>query len=580
MAHLNNIYIMTLERANRVQFCLGALAALSTPMEIVEPVYGIDDHDYQTALELCEAASADYPYFRNIIETGDYKERPIAYLAQRWNYYNLLKKIADGDNFAMLIQDDYCFMNPYDFWKVDDLVGAICQENLNCVVLGCVEEHRERYNSLPRKTFNDSELFTKAVGYYDTTLVFSPAGAAWMLEASQQSLESSNFQMSMMDISDMEQPEGFWTLCSGNASRPIVDDHTLMPSIVHTDNEHWVVQRKPETTTGMRTRKGDLPLGDGKAHLSRLPHALPEVLPAYDDTSTELIVLFPLFTNTNAGLEALLQGPHLTAAIWSRYSYLKNASVIEQGIPVKFYIEERVYKATAEYLETQGIRAADCLIFEDQPKADMAYYSGAVNLGLKLLPMTDDRLKAYKRVMIHDADMFLCKTEFANATFDILPFVETVPTDKIGVMFTGWIYEEAELPPSNWLSKIAGDDRGLWFDIAKSFLPRTFKWRMDSERVMACDNGVLYIYSPAYCDPAFVDYLKVAIEKLRDDEAVISLWHQMHADDVISVYGNMPYAFSEWDHGEMLRKEHPFFLSHLYVQTEYRWRQHIGDTPD
>lgn len=258
MAHIQKIYIMTLKRANRLPFCLGALAAMETPMDIVEPVFGIDDHDYETSDALYKDAIADgFTRFEKIVAAGFYKKFPIAYHAQRWNYHRLFRKIVDSGVVSMILQDDYCFHLPYNFWAVDEIVGNLyARGDFKGVLLGCGEAFRQRYiaqGGIAQKVGDKlgSEVFTRYVGEHDTCLVLSPDGAGRLDTIVPDFVGAQNFQVALRAIDEqVDQFNGNYTLIN-YASRPIFQDEIAdkwLPSVIHTDTFNWVPQRPAEET--------------------------------------------------------------------------------------------------------------------------------------------------------------------------------------------------------------------------------------------------------------------------------------------------------------------------------------------
>lgn len=326
----------------------------------------------------------------------------------------------------------------------------------------------------------------------------------------------------------------------------------------------------------MLARSTNIPIHFGKYYLHRLPLWLPSPFPKYDDTSKELLILFVLFTDEKH-LD-IHSGIHLISALYSKQSVLKNTDAIAKNIAVKLYIQDVWYHEIKDYLKEQGIRRSDCILFkmpEDEP-------SDTFNKNLPLTaaclyPMTDKRLSKYKRVMIFDADMFVCRTEFAGEKrFQLLDLAEKVPEDKIGVMFTS--YKPHDKIPPHWLAKMNDNDEQKWFEVVNSILPEPQTFTPAMKAKLLSNNGVLYIYSPQTWlkDREFQTFFKKAIPKLRSDEAVTSVYGQHHPDIFMGLKEAVNYGFGDAHLYYAREQQLPYYFHHVGDPTEPYWRHLIG----
>ena len=258
MSHINRIYVMTLERSNRLPYALGALAAKDTPMQYVEPVFGKDDWDYEKSVDLCKDAVKDgFEAFQRILDEGFYKEHPIAYLCQRWNYLRIFRMMVDTGRQNILLQDDYMFFGDVDYWVMDTFAAELEYFGLfkNCLFsMACRSEDHwkniREFKTFPCEFFK--ELIPRIVSNVDTGILSSAEGAEWFIEAVTDTPEPNNFQNVLAWLSNHPeaQPDGNWTTLR-RAVCPIYADDLAeihLPSTVHTDVFNWKIARPASET--------------------------------------------------------------------------------------------------------------------------------------------------------------------------------------------------------------------------------------------------------------------------------------------------------------------------------------------
>lgn len=264
MAHIHKLYIMTLERSHRLPYCLGALGAKETPMEIVEPVFGIDDYAYDKSRALCEDAVKDgFDVFQDILRDGYHNKHPIGYLAQRWNYLRLFRKVIDCGEVCMILQDDYTFHGNIGkksfviFPHVDDLVcHLIAFGDFRVCIFGMDADSREIVEERELVETHEIPIFSKLVpqlvSQNDTMIVLSPAGAEYLTKVVSVMPFRKNVQncLGWLWTEGLPQPKGNYTTVADGA-RPIFSDEVsekYLPSTIHTDTMNWQVARPVETT--------------------------------------------------------------------------------------------------------------------------------------------------------------------------------------------------------------------------------------------------------------------------------------------------------------------------------------------
>ena len=151
------------------------------------------------------AAEDGFPfvaYFQGHGDTGIIQQSP-AQMAQVWSYAQMLRYIAEGDKNVLVTWDDRILTVPFGF--LETIVAQLHEEREAPFYLFQLRiRGSEEYIRLPKRNYYEDEqihlwLFQSLtdlstnINYantftlpgllgYDETIVFSPAGAKWMLE--------------------------------------------------------------------------------------------------------------------------------------------------------------------------------------------------------------------------------------------------------------------------------------------------------------------------------------------------------------------------------------------------------------
>ena len=306
---------------------------------------------------------------------------------------------------------------------------------------------------------------------------------------------------------------------------------------------------------------------------NRLPENLYEKLPRYDASSKDLIVLYPIFKPPKAGVDWTDTGEYVKSALWNMNAMLKNSDVIEKAIPVKLYIQRQLYEEIAKRLSSNGVTSDKCIIFDQPDTRDPNIYSDKPNLGFCLLPFIDERLSDYNRVWINDTDLFLCrnKENAGDTFFDMLAFANEAPQNKIGIAHI----RTRDSIMGNWLTKFRKfrNNLPIWHKLAMEAIGKEFNVPTIWENVY----GIFYNYAPKSITDDFKAFLNKAIDLLKDDESITSLYHMYHPE----IFFSMESTFNLVEIDKDIRKAYKseFYFSHLFLSTEryeFDWNQHIG----
>lgn len=203
---IDKILCLTLNKSQtRRDIYIGRMTAQGVPLESIHFVRGKASSDFRKDYTaIADAAERDgFPfvrYFQNHDDTGMVKQTP-AQMAQVWSYAQILRHIASGDETCLVTWDDRYLNTPFEFLEV--IIEQLKEgydfhlfqlrlrgspEYLRLPPLTFWEEahvHQQLFGAFTdlKQQLDHASIFTKPGFYgYDETIIFTPAGAKWMLE--------------------------------------------------------------------------------------------------------------------------------------------------------------------------------------------------------------------------------------------------------------------------------------------------------------------------------------------------------------------------------------------------------------
>lgn len=199
------VIALTIEKAvNRCWFYLGGMIKSGVPEEMIAFYRGRTAVEFGEDYDLIAAAAeADgFPfvrYFQGYGDLGIIKQDP-AQMCQVWSYADILRTIAEGDENVLVTWDDRILTVPYFFLcdivnsleKLEQpfyffqlrLRGEIDYLRLPEIPLE-IGDYMAFFRAITDPTFAPdyvSMLVQRGFFGYDESIIFSPAGAAWMLQ--------------------------------------------------------------------------------------------------------------------------------------------------------------------------------------------------------------------------------------------------------------------------------------------------------------------------------------------------------------------------------------------------------------
>ena len=233
---IDQVIGLTLERSIQRQWLyVGRMTAQGVPLEKIWFFRGADAKHYRESYEaIARAAEADgygfVKFFQGYTDKTVINQTP-AQMCQVWSWGKILKHIAEGDKITLVTWDDRYLSVPHAYLEmiVTSLIDMdpgnfhLFQLRLrglqNCIRLPEPDDGSENYDALVRRnaelfraftdqnyTPNFVDIFTRRGYYgYDESIVFSPAGARWMLDAMQK-MQDIDPDIKQMEHVDMHAP--------------------------------------------------------------------------------------------------------------------------------------------------------------------------------------------------------------------------------------------------------------------------------------------------------------------------------------------------------------------------------------
>ena len=170
------------------------------------------------------------------------------------------------------------------------------------------------------------------------------------------------------------------------------------------------------------------PLKEGKRHetkphIARLPEKVFDC--DYKRNSTELAVSIPLFhseldTHYENFDEERFRNVHCKGALWAGMSFLKNTDLAENGVPLYFHIEDKVWDTAMSVFADYGIPEAWCRkMTTPRPEKAPELRVNKTHFGKTYLGLLDTEIDA-DVFLILDSDFFTCTEKSRFKIYDKL----------------------------------------------------------------------------------------------------------------------------------------------------------------
>ena len=182
MNKLEQVVYSNLDRhPERNWYMLGMLTGMGASLDQIVRLRAKDALEYQDVASISEAAISDGFDFFDRYLAEEHKTN----LAWFWTYCRSLRYIIESKKTTLLMIDDFTLRQT--FWKIRDLVGSI-EEPLKILQIECWFPHEvdgmNFYKLVPPRHMRNynNDLFRGLWGAGDSCIVYSPEGAALMLD--------------------------------------------------------------------------------------------------------------------------------------------------------------------------------------------------------------------------------------------------------------------------------------------------------------------------------------------------------------------------------------------------------------
>ncbi len=138
--------------------------------------------------------------------------------------------------------------------------------------------------------------------------------------------------------------------------------------------------------------------------LMELPiEQLPPVRATTVAPSERILALIPLFVDVHYPEEVI--DAFVRAAIYSRWSCLQYTDAAAQGVSIKFYVEDVLYKRLTDVFDANHIDVEQDVLWFHAPPLPDRLGNGWARLSKKMCSYWDTRLAEYDWIVVWDADM-------------------------------------------------------------------------------------------------------------------------------------------------------------------------------
>ena len=323
----------------------------------------------------------------------------------------------------------------------------------------------------------------------------------------------------------------------------------------------------------------------GKIHLWRLPN-LSEPLPRVENPSKRLLMLYSIFC-LSPDNTVFVEENAVISAIWSKYSWLRNTDAIENGVEIKFYVEDKVKDAAMPIFEANGVGMEDIILFDGTPfEGDPRTYYGK-----KCAAFTDMRFRDYDWILQIDCDIFVVAESGKKLNFFEMFFKECV-AEEIGNPYFPISHNR---PDPSWIASVLPSSASIpereaeWRRRAESLIGK-----VDADKFWDPEVQTLSCGGDMYAFPAKhfmqnrqseVEWFANAARLMQNDEPVIALWHakgnpiwhirKKLGCDFVMIGPRLSGDYYD-QFREFMESETPFIFHYSTNPVDIYWRVGIG----
>lgn len=313
-----------------------------------------------------------------------------------------------------------------------------------------------------------------------------------------------------------------------------------------------------------------------KHHYTRFP-----VMPAYlaphayrtEDRAIGVFLLFDRFIDRPSGdLEYWL----VRSAAWARRSWVNNSDAVEQGVALKFYVEEALKQRITPLLKAYHVDVERDVIWFDGSKCveyGGKHFNGRG--GKQSVIFSDPQFRDYEWVFQIDADMFMARPPGCEE--ETYPFFSRFMTECKTDFAVVDLHGHRPIADMRWpVEKVDGrDDREAWCGLASELSKKSVRldsvFRGNSAAMTAFRARRLHRH-----DLERLEWMTEAGRLLQSDEGMFSL--AMFMGHKVAGMMTLLGIKGVWGVEQLykVREQGEHYLAHMGLPHEWDWRADIG----
>ena len=268
----------------------------------------------------------------------------------------------------------------------------------------------------------------------------------------------------------------------------------------------------------------------------------------YQGASKAGCIVYPLY----AAFEGVYPESHINSACWSAHSFWVNSDVINQNIPIYFYVEDNIFEDA--YKQLTSYKIPDSMILKYRVPNRSPRWGGQF-ISQSLYIVLDSFFEQYEHVVIPDTDLFL-STRHSEKLFDVSNLWEREDISR----YASYDINKGRLRDPKW---------DKYYELPVEHGAELFKSLCEEHLGMETNKvhhilAVINSFSPKFLDSRFREFVDKYVHLFGSEEDALSLYMQWSGNEVedlgdtwkMSVANYLEQFNEHYDNSN-------FFFSHL-----------------
>lgn len=334
---------------------------------------------------------------------------------------------------------------------------------------------------------------------------------------------------------------------------------TVTDPRLYTHGERIIVRSKSALTDGVKH--------ENKPHIVNLPV---QQFRKYDRGNTELAITIPMF---HPGRDDMydtkkFQDVHVKGAIWAGMSMIHNTDLGENGVPLYFHIEDKVWNDAMVVMHEFGVPTAWCRKMT-LPEPTIALTTRKAMFSKSLMALLDTDLDP-DILMWVDSDLFTCPMQDKFQIYEKL----TMPLLKHQPAMT--YFRRGNMDYGKWISFVVGSAPAampLWGKEPLNVVEQTGYAALGLERALEKDLPATAIVNRFFCEPYLMtmprnhpvrEFAKTLIPQSYTQNYALGMWAETNSQfvELDSLLGIPTY---DWERDFLRSARGESCFSHIRV---------------